>query len=199
MKFGMNNFLSGTSSGFTVNMYGVNRMSSTTYVIISSRGQGLSLLTLKYKIQSFFFIVDVLQRNTLYMDFSFSIIKDRNIVRFCPWFIRQKVPHNIVVNLDITDSNGVLFVLMTTNLLEQLINRSGNDTTVLEISVWTIHSESLTSSGLTIAHNSSIVAICDFSYNILGTILINILLRRVMLNFIKFEFPYFLLIVYEAT
>lgn len=88
---------------------------------------------------------------------------------------------------------------MASNLLEELINGPRNDTAILEISIRSIHSKSLSTTSLTIAHNGSIVPICNFSYNILSAIFIDILLRRVVLNFIKFEFPYFLLIVNEAS
>ena len=141
----------------------------------------------------------MLESDTFDMNLSLSIIKNGNVMRLSSWFITKQIPHNVIVDLNVADPNSVLLILMSANLLEQLIDGSRNDTTILEVSVGTIHWEGLTSTGLAIAHDGTVVTIGDFGYNILGAILIDIFLGGVMLNFIKFECPNLLLIVDEAS
>ena len=89
--------------------------------------------------------------------------------------------------------------IMASNFLKNLIDWSWNDAPIFEIRGCSIHGESFACSCLTITHYSSIVSICYILNNILSAVAENIFLRWIMHDFIKFEFPWLLLIINESS
>ena len=89
--------------------------------------------------------------------------------------------------------------MMASNFQKNLIYWSWNDTPVFEIRSRSIHGESLSSPCLSIAHDSTIVSICNILNNVLSAVAENILLRWIVHDFIKFEFPWLLLIINETS
>ena len=81
----------------------------------------------------------MLKSDSFDMHFTFRIVKNGNVMGFSTRFIRQEVPHDIVVNFNIADSNCVLLLLMTANFLEQLIDSPWDYATVFEIGIRAVH------------------------------------------------------------
>ena len=68
------------------------------------------------------------------------------------------VTYLFIVNLSITNTNGDSLVKFRANLMIDLLDGTWNNTSLLVIIGQSQHGESLSRSGLAIAHDSSIVA-----------------------------------------
>lgn len=90
-------------------------------------------------------------------------------------------------------------LVMRSNFLENLINSSWDHTSVLEIWGWSVHCKSLTCTCLSIAHDGTIVSSSNSLDNVLCTVGKDIFLWWVVHDFVKFELPWFLLIINETS
>lgn len=73
--------------------------------------------------------------------------------------------------------------------LENLMDSSWNDSSVFEIRGGSIHSESFSSTSLSIAHDGSVIAIDDRLDNILRAVGKDVFLRGVMHYLVEFKLP----------
>lgn len=97
--------------------------------------------------------------------------------------------YSFVINFCVTDSNGDSLIKFTADLMIDLLNSSWNNTSLLVIICKSQHGESLTSTSLTIAHDSTVISSNDALNNARGSPVINIILSGVMHNGIELEFP----------
>ena len=88
-----------------------------------------------------------------------------------------------------------MIVETAANLRENLVDCTGDESSILVVSGRAGHGEGLTSAGLTVAHDCSIEAIHDLVDSLLGAVLEDLLLGGVMEKLVKFECPLLLLIV----
>ena len=86
-------------------------------------------------------------------------------------------------------------VKLAADLMVDLLNSPGDDSSVLVIVGLTQHCKGLSSTSLTVAHNSSIVPCNSAIDNVRGSLVINIILSGVMQDGVELEFPVVKLIV----
>lgn len=112
--------------------------------------------------------------------------------------LRNQVEKELIINLQVRYTNGVLIVKATPDLLKDLSDRSGDESSVLVVLHAAAHSEGLSSPGLSIDKHRCVKAVHRGAHQVLGAVLENILLARVMKDFIVFVAPLLLLIIHEA-
>ena len=133
------------------------------------------------------------------MHFTFSVILNWDSSLRFSWSIWKQIEELLVINLKIADRNSDLILGVGSNLGETLMNSSGNNSSVLEIWGSSIHCESFSCSGLSIAHNGSIVSIDDRFNDFLCAVRVNVFLWSVMHYLVEFKLPWFLLIIDKSS
>ena len=112
--------------------------------------------------------------------------------------VGEHVEHELIVDFDEGNFDSDLVVETAANLAEDFVDGARDQSSVLVVRRRTAHSESFSSTGLTVAHDCAIEAIDDLMDSLLCTILKDFLLGSVMHNFVEFECPLLLLIVYNS-
>lgn len=155
-------------------------------------------LSLEQLVQSVFFILANMHGHILNRYSTSHIILNWQLLGLDPNVLwrNQKVDHSLVIDLDVTDSDGDSLIKLAADLVVDLLNSSGNDSSVLIIIGLTKHRESFSSTGLTVAHHSSIVPSNGTIDNVWGSLVINIILCSVMQNGVEFELPVIKLVVH---
>ncbi len=111
----------------------------------------------------------------------------------------NEIEHEFIINFKIRNSDCIFVIKTASNLLENLSDGSGNETSVLIVLHASTHGKGLSSTSLSIHHDGPIEPIYHWFYYIFCTGVEYIILRGVMKKFIEFEAPGFLLVIYETT
>ena len=113
-------------------------------------------------VESFFFVVDNLLAQAFDVDFTLSIILDRDggTTVGVSRLVGEKIKHLLVVDFKIGNFDSEVFIAVGANFLENLSYRSWNDTSILEVWSSSVHGKGLSCSSLTVAHDSSVEAVC---------------------------------------
>ena len=113
--------------------------------------------------------------------------------------VNQQIPNLFIVNLKVAHFNYKIMFVVTSNFLENLIDGSRDDASIFKVWSGSIHCECLSGSSLAVANDSPVVSVGDSLDDVLGAEAEDVLLGGVVHYFIKFEFPGFLLVVYEPA
>jgi len=137
-------------------------MRPTTIFIHGSRSCCLSLLSFEEVVQCFFFVVDDDLRKTFDVDFALGVVEDGDggAAGWVSFLIGEEIEHLFVVDLKVADLDGEIFVGVGADLLENLGDRSWDDTSIFEVWGRSVHGKGLSCAGLPIAHDSSVESVC---------------------------------------
>ena len=135
------------------------------------------------------------------MNFSLRIVLDGYGIALLlvSWHRGDQIKHELIVYLKVRDAHRVLVVEAATNLLEDMRYGSRNQTSVLIVLHASAHSESLSSTSLSINHDSPVEPVDHRIHDVFRALVEHILLTGVMKELIEFKTPAFLLVVNHAT
>ena len=112
--------------------------------------------------------------------------------------VRKQVANLLVVDLGVTDPDGDSLIKLVAGQGVKLGDGTGHHTAILEDSRAARHRVSLTRAGLSVGHDSAIVALDDRLHDLAGTYFVSFILASVMENLLKVEFPNVSLVVDDA-
>ena len=135
------------------------------------------------------------------MNFSLRIVLDGYGIALLliSWHRGYQIEHELIVDFKVRHSDGVLVVEAAANLLEDMRYGSRNQTSVLIVLHASTHRESLSSTSLSIHHNSPVEPVDHRIHDVFRALVEHVLLTRVMKELIEFKTPAFLLVVNHST
>ena len=111
----------------------------------------------------------------------------------------QQVTDPLVVDLAVTDPDSDRLVEFSAAHRVHLVDRTGQDTTVLEDGGAASHRVRLASTCLPVAEHSAVVAFDDRADDLVGSLLVHLVLAGVVQNILELELPAISLIVHGAV
>lgn len=200
VKLGNNNLLASGLLRFTLNINCVNRVGSAAVLVHLSGSKSLLLLSLEQVVEGLLLIGDLLGDEPLHMHLPFGIILDGEArSTLVPGLVRKQIVELLIVDLKIADGDNDLLLGVGAYFLEDLVDGSRDDSSILEVGSGSIHRKSLSRSCLAVAHDRAIESVDDGLHDFLRAESENVFLRGVMHYLVEFKLPRFLLIVYETT
>jgi hypothetical protein len=110
-----------------------------------------------------------------------------------------QIKHELVIDLQIWYSDSIFIVRPASDLLENLWYSSWYHAPILIVLHASAHCECFSSAGLTVNHDSPVETLDHRLDNVLRTGIEDIFLAWIMKDLVKFETPWFLLIVYMTS
>ena len=158
------------------------------------------LFTFKEAVKCFFLIPTMSHGQSLDYNFIIWCILDsdwtsRLLMR---WYRGEHIKHQFIVDLYEWNLNRDCIIETAAHFGEYSIDTPWHKTTIFVIRGRSTHSEGLTSSSLTIAHNCTVKSIDHFMHGLLSTVFEDIFLWGVVKNLVEFEFPRLLLVVHYS-
>ena len=131
------------------------------------------------------------------MNLSLGIVLDSYSIAllFAGGDIWNQIEHELIIDLEIGYSDRVFVIETTANLLENMADRSRNESSVLVVLHAAAHGESFASSSLTIDHDCAVEPIDHGIDNISWARIEDVFLAGVMKDLVELESPRFLLII----
>jgi hypothetical protein len=135
------------------------------------------------------------------MDLSLSIILNTNRIALLltcrDW--RYQIEHKLIIDLQVWNSDSIFIVRAASDLLKNLWYSSRDHASILIVLHASAHCECFSSASLTVYHNSPVETLDHRLNNVLRTGIEDIFLAWIMKDLVKFETPWFLLIVYVTS
>ena len=108
------------------------------------------------------------------------------------------VTYGIIVDLNVTDPNLDGLVELLADLVVNLLDSPRNDASLSEVVAEAEHREGLTSTRLTVCHDSAVVASDYVGDDLSRCEVIDVILSGILEDVVEFEFPVIQLVVDES-
>ena len=133
------------------------------------------------------------------MHFALGVVLDRNaaLLRSGNW--RKQIKHELIVDFKVAHSNCIFLLKSSTYFLEDLVDRSGDNTSVLVVLGTPTHRECLSSPCLSVDKDCAVEALNHRFDYVSGAPVENFLLGGVVQNLVELETPLFCLIVNKTA
>ena len=162
--------------------------------VVCSRAVGLSL---EEAVQRFLLVFALDHRESFHVDFALGVVENRNrrAGLLVGWHRRKHVEEQFVINFEVGHFHGDLGVETAAHFLENVVDGSWNDSTVLVVLGAASHRERLAGASLAVAQDCGVVTV-NYAVNCLvACVLEHRFLRGVVKQLVEFKLPVFCLVV----